>query len=100
MPVLTLLDSSSEVNAIHPTFTREIELPIKPTDVRAQKINGTTLDTYEMVVVAFSVKNKANQVKFFKKTFLVANINPEIVLEMPFFTLYGEDINFLGRELR
>ena len=28
-----LLDLGSEINAIHPTFARELGLPIKPTDV-------------------------------------------------------------------
>ena len=51
--VSVLLDSGSEVNAIHPTFARELELPIRLTDVGVQKINGTMLDTFGMVVTAF-----------------------------------------------
>ena len=53
-----------------------------------------------MVVAAFSVKNKANRVKFFEETFLVANVSPEVVLGMSFLTLSGADVDFLGRELR
>ena len=53
-----------------------------------------------MIVVAFSVTDKANQVRFFKKTFLIANISPEIVFGMLSLTLSNTDINFLGRELR
>ena len=59
-------DSGSEVNAIHPTLARKLGLPIRPTDVGAQKIDGTTLDTLEMVVTAFSVTDKANRVRFFE----------------------------------
>ena len=55
-----------EVNAIYPTFAKQLGLPIRPTDVGAQKIDSTTLDTYGMVIAAFSVENKANQVKFFE----------------------------------
>ena len=51
-----------------------------------------------MVVAAFSVENKANQVRFFEKTFLVANIRLEVVFEIPFLTFSGADINFLDRE--
>ena len=58
--VLALLDSNSEVNAIHPTFTQELRLSIRPIDVGAEKINSTTPDTFGMVVSAFSVTNKAN----------------------------------------
>ena len=99
VPVLALLDSGSEVNAIHPTFAQELGLPIRTTDIGAQKIDGTMLDTFGMMVVAFLVTDKANRVKFFKKTFLVANVSPEVVLGMPFFTLSGADVNFSGQEL-
>ena len=58
------------------------------------------LDIFEMVVAVFSVTDKANQVWFFEKTFLVANFSPEIVFEMLFLTLSSANINFLGRELR
>ena len=98
--VLALLDLCSEVNAIYPTLAQELGLPIRPMDVRVQKIDGTMLDTYGIVVTTFSVTDKANQVKFFEETFLVANVSLEIVLKMPFFTLNGADVDFLGRELR
>ena len=41
--------------------------------VRAQKVDGTTLSTYAIVVVAFSVTDQANCVKILEKTFLIAN---------------------------
>ena len=99
MPMLVLFDSNSKVNAIHPTFAQELGLPIRPTDVRAQEINSTMLDTFRMVVIAFSVTDKANQVRFFKETFLVANISLKVVLKMLFLTLSAANIDFLGWEL-
>ena len=98
--VLALLDSGSEVNAVHSAFAKELGLPIRPTDVGAQKIDGTTLKTYGIVVVVLLVENKASRVRFFEETFLVANVSPEVVLGMPFLTLSGADVDFLGRELR
>ena len=98
--VLALFNLSSEINAIHPTFARELELPIRTTDIGAQKIDGTMLDIFGMVVIAFSVMDKANQVRFFEETFLVVNVSPEVVFGMLFLTLSGADIDFLGRELR
>ena len=98
--VPALINLGSEVNAIHPTFAKQLGLPIKPTDVGAQKIDGTMLDTYGMVVAAFSVEDKANQVRFFEETFLVANVSPEVVLGMPFFTLNSADVGFSSRKLR
>ena len=98
--VLTLLDLSSKSNAIYPTFIKKLELPIRLIDVRAQKFDNITLDSYEMVVTVFLITNKTNRVKFFKETFLVANISPKIVFKMFFFTLSDTDIDFLDWELR
>ena len=58
------------------------------------------LDTFGIVVVAFSVTDKTNRVKFFEETFLVANVSPEVVLGMLFLTLSGANVDFLGWELR
>ena len=99
-PVQALIDSGSKVNAMHLSFVKQLGLPIRPIDVGAQKIDGSTLDTHGMVVAAFLVEDKANRVRFFEKTFLVANISPEVVLGMPFLTLSGTDIDFSSRELR
>ena len=52
-----------------------------------------------MVVTAFSVTDQANRVRFFEKTFLVANVSPDMVLGMPFLILSGTDVNFLKRKL-
>ena len=95
-----LLDSGSEVNAVYLAFAKELGLPIRPIDVGAQKIDRTTLETYRMVVAAFSVQDKANQIRFFEETFLVANVSLEVVFGMPFLILSGADVDFLGRELR
>ena len=99
VPVSALLDSGSEVNAIHPTFARELGLPIKTMDFGAHKIDSIILDIIEMVFVAFSMTDKANQVRFFEKTFLMANVSLEVVFGMLFFTLSGADVNFLSWEL-
>ena len=94
-----LIDSGSEVNAIYPSFIKQLGFHIRSIDVGAQKIDGTMLDTHKMVVAAFSVVDKVNQVRFFEKTFLVANINLEVVFRMLFLTLSGANVDFLGREL-
>ena len=66
VPVSALFHSNSEVNAIYPTLARDLGLPIRPTDVGSQKIDGIMLDTFGMVVTAFSVTGRANWVKFFE----------------------------------
>ncbi len=50
-----LLDSESEVNAMSQAFAQQLGLKIRKTNVGAQKIDGTTLETYGMVVSTFSV---------------------------------------------
>ena len=99
-PVSALLDSGSKVNAIHPALTEKLGLVVRTTNVGAQKIDGTTLETYGMVVAVFSVTDQANRVRFFEETFLVANISPDVVLGMPFLTLSGADVDFPKRKLR
>ena len=95
----SLLDSSSKFNAVHLAFAKELGLSIRPTDVGAQKIDGTMLDIYRMVIAAFLIEDKANWVRFFEETFLIANISPEVVLGMFFLILSGANIDFLEREL-
>ena len=43
--------------------------------------------------------NKANQVRFSEKNFLVTNLSLEVVLGMSFLTLSNADVDFSGREL-
>ena len=52
-----------------------------------------------MVVAAVLVEDKADRVRFFEETFLVANVSPEVVFGMFFRTLSGIDVDFLEREL-
>ena len=73
---------------------------MRPIDVKAQKIDGIILDTHEMVVAVFLVVDKANRVRFFEETFLVANVSLEEVLGMLFLTLSNTDVDFSGRNLR
>ena len=91
-----LVDLGSEVNAMYPSFTKQVGFSIRPKDVRAQKIDGIMLDTHGMVVAPFSVVDKANQIRFFEDAFLVANVSLEVVLGMPFLTLSGADVDFSG----
>ena len=94
-PVQALINLGSEVNAIYLSFAKQLGLSIRPTDIGAQKIDGTMLDTYGMVVAALSVVDKANQVRFFEETFLVANISPDT-----FLILSNADVDFSSWELR
>ena len=97
--VSIFFDSGSEVNAIYPNFAKKLSLTIRPTDVEAQKIDDFKLITYEIVVAAFPMKDKANRVRFFEETFLITNVSLEVVLETLFLTLSGADVDFLVQKL-
>ena len=53
--VSALLNLGSEINAMHLAFAERLGLVVQTTNVGAQKIDGTTFDTYGMVVAVFSV---------------------------------------------
>ena len=97
--VQILIDSGSEVNAIYPTFAKQLGFTVSPTKTGVQKIDGIKLDIYGIVVVALLVVDKVNQVRFFEEIFWVSNISPEVVFGIFFLPLSSMDMNFLGREL-
>ena len=53
------------------------------------------LNTYRMVIATFLMTDKANQVRFFEETFLVVNVNLELVFRMIFPILSSKNVDFL-----
>ena len=84
----------SEINAIHPTYITKLGLRTRKIDVGAQKIDGSYLDTFGIVIADCSVKDMLGRVRFFQETFLLANIGLEMVLEVLFLTFSKADIRF------
>ena len=84
---------------MHLAFAERLRLVMQTTNIGTQKIDETTLETYGMVVAAFSMTDQANKIKFFKKTFLVANFSPYVVLEMLFLTMSGANVDFPKEKL-
>lgn len=64
-------------------------------EIKTQKIDGIILDTYKMLITAFLITDKANLEKFFKKTFLIANISSKVVFGILFFILSHINVDFL-----
>ncbi len=62
-----LLNLESEVNAMSQAFAQQLDLKICKTNVRAQKIDGTTLETYRMVVSTFSISDKDGRERVLRK---------------------------------
>ena len=51
-----------------------------------------------MIVTLFLVTNQENQVRFFEKTFLVANISPKVIFVILFLTLNSTNSDFLEQK--
>lgn len=98
-PVFTIIDLSNKINAMHLVYAKTLSLNIRKTDVTAQKIGGTTLETLQMLIVAFPVFNKAKKVYFFEETFLLADINMNVALKILFFPFSNVDVRFTNWRL-
>ena len=95
-----MLDLKSEFNTISQAFAHQLDLKIPKTNVEVQKIDCTTFETYKIVVSTFFMSNKDGRKRFFEKSFLLADVKPNIVLKMPFLTMSNVDVNFQARDLQ
>ena len=90
--VQALINSGSKVNAITPAYASKLGLQVRQIDVGAQKINGSTFETFGMVLASFPVEDKLGRARFFQETFLLADVSMEVVLGMPFLILSNVNI--------
>ena len=97
--VKALLDSGSEVNAMNPDYAQKLGLKIRRTNIGAQKIDGSALKTFGMVIADFQVEDKVSRPRFFQETFLVADTKFEVILGMPFLKISNADVSFGQRTL-
>ena len=63
--MLALIDSESEINAMTPTYVSKLGLKVRPTNVGAQKVDSSTLKTFDIVLASFQVKDKLGRAYFF-----------------------------------
>ena len=59
-------------------------LRIRDTNIGVQKIDGSKLDTFGILIACFLVEIKERRSCFFEETFLLANISIDITVEMIF----------------
>ena len=57
------------------------------------------METYGIIVSTFSMSDKDNKEKVFEKSFLLADLKPDIVLEMLFLTMSNVNIDFKAWDL-
>ena len=70
-----------------PAFAARLGLITRATNVGAQKIDGSPLETYSMALAGFLLQDSLERVRFFEETFLLADTSVEVVLGMPFHSL-------------
>ena len=97
--VRALLDSGSKVNIMSLAYAKMLGLKTRKTNVGAQKIDGSALETFEMVIADFQVEDKGGRPRFFQEIFLVADTKFEVVLGMLFLKISNANIAFDERTL-
>ena len=80
-------------------YTKKLGFRVRKTDVGIQKIDGSILETYSMVIAGFQVQDKFGKARFFQETFLIADIRVKVVLGMPFLALSKVELDFIKKEL-
>ncbi len=53
-----------------------------------------------MVVSIFSVSDKDDRERCFQESFLLADVKPDIILEIPFLTMSNADVDFQAQDLQ
>ena len=84
---------------MNPTYASRLGFRVHRIDIKAWKIDGSTLETFEMVLANFQVEDQLGRIRFFQETFLLADISTEVVLGMLFLTLSNADVQFVEKEL-
>ena len=77
-----------------PAYAERLGLKTRKTNVGAQKIDGSALETFGMVIADFQVEDKGSRPRFFQETFLVADTKFEVVLGMPFLKISNANVAF------
>ena len=83
----------NEINVMNLDFAKKFGLRIRKTKIGAQKIDGSKLDTFVIVIALFSIKNIEKKSRVFKELFLLADISMDIVLSIFFIILNNVKID-------
>ena len=94
--VQALINLYSEVNVIYLDFVKKLSLQVRKTRVDTKYIDGSKLNTLDMVIACFSIEDKEKRSRFFEKSFLLANISMDIALGMPVYILNILEIDFIS----
>lgn len=85
---------------MQPSFIRKRDFGICKTNVGTQKIYVNRLSSYNIIIASFQMNRKYRKIRFFEKTFLLADIGIDITFEILFVILIIVKVNFNNQELR
>lgn len=72
-------------------YTAKLSLSTQRTSIKAQKIDGSVLETYGIASASFLLQNSLRRVWFFEEIFLLADTSIEVILRMPFLSFSNAD---------
>lgn len=75
-----------------PEFIAKLGFTPKIINVSTHKIDGSSLKLYSIVSARFLLQNSLGKVRFFEKTFLLADISIKVVLRILF--LFFSNVDF------
>lgn len=94
-----MINLGSEANAISPAYVKKLDLRMQKTNVGVQKIDGSSLNTFGMVIAGFQIQDKLERARFFQEIFLVADTRIDVVVGMRFLIFSNANIWFAKGEL-
>lgn len=93
-----MINSGRKVNIIIPAYALKLGLKIYHTNIRVLKINSSIFKIFKIVQASILVEDKLKKARFFQKTFLLADISMEVVLDMFFLILSNANIQFAKKK--
>lgn len=72
---------------------------MQKTNISAQKIDNSFLETYGIVIATFQVFDKLSYLQFFQRIFLLTDIKMKVIFYMLFLILSNVNMQFIEREL-
>lgn len=80
---------------MHSQIIKRTILQIQQINIGAEKFDSTSLETFEIVIALFKVKDKKEMSQFLEKTFSLIKFSTDVALGMSYFTLKNVKVNFL-----
>lgn len=97
--VQALLDLGNKLNAMKLAYALKLGLKVCHTNIEAQRIDDSIFEILQIALASFQVEYKLRKVRFFHKSFLLADTSIKMMLEMLFLTFSNADKVFLEQEL-